>query len=438
MEFHFRDFLYPVAIGKLRLLYERAQWYPPETLRQMQDRMVAKIIRHCYENVPYYRRIMDSLGLVPADIRKASDLVKLPILRKEDIREHFDELVAKNSKRYSPKLSRTSGSTGTALSFYWDKFTNALEFATLWFHWSWGGYRFGDRFVDLRGRVIEDPRGWRRNFRLNSLDLSSFNLTRKTVVEYVKQLRRFKPVIIRGYPSSIDIMAHWMREMGVDDIRPKAVLTSSETLLAHQRKNISEVFGCKVFDAYSMMEHVCFVGECEQGSMHVFSPYGVLEVVDEAGIPVSPGQKGRILGTGFHNMTMPLLRYDTKDFCFAGDGGRCPCGRGFPTISGIEGRIEDVVVTPDGRHVGRLDAAFRCTPGIKYSQIVQETIDRIEVRIVKAKHFSEKDVETLLAELKKRLGDAVSIELRYVDQIPQTRPGKFKFVISKVHPDVKS
>ena len=128
---------------------------------------------------------------------------------------------------------------------------------------------------------------------------------------------------------------------------------------------------------------------------------------------------------------MPLIRYRTDDIAGPPEPSPCTCGRTYRTLKRIVGRIEDVVITPDQRYVGRLDAAFKYSPGIRLSQIVQDTPDEIVVNIVKASSYNSKDEETLIRELRARLGHEIKIKLRSVDAIPAGSNGKLKFVISR-------
>lgn len=437
MDFKLRYFRYPFEIYKKRQELEKSQWHKREYLEEYQLEKLKILIRHCYENVPYYKRIFDERGLSPHDFKRTEDLNLLPILTKNDVRNNFNDLTARNAGKFSPVLGRTGGTTGTALEFYVDKYTNIMEFATVWRHWNWAGYRFGDRFCDLRGRIMRGEKPYSYDWRLNAMFLSSYRMTRELVREYASQLRSFRPKIIRGYPSAIDIFARLLRESGIDDIRPGAVVTSSETLLAHQRNNLEEVFGCKVFDTYGLEERSAAAGQCPKGNLHADAEYGIVRVMDgEKALP--NGGEGEFICTGLHSYAMPLLNYRSNDIgTFSTE--ECPCGRGLPVIKSVTGRVEDMIVTPEGRYVAGsgLSVAFKYSMGIRLSQIVQEDINEMTVKIVRSDSYNEDDRLTLLRNLRDRVGDVIKINIEYVDDIPLTKAGKLKFVISKVPVDVK-
>jgi phenylacetate-CoA ligase len=434
VEYKTRDFAYPLRILQIRRLLEKTQW-DGDLLRHVEELKLQAIIKHAYENVPYYRKLFDERSIKPGDIRTEEDLSKLPDLTKDDVRAHFHELIAKNFENFAPTLSHTSGSTGTALEFYEDKFTRIVEFAALWRFMNWTGYRLlRDKFADMSGRVITSADGVAYDRRLRSLKLSSFKLGRVTLRGYVEAIKDFKPAFIRGYPSSLSIFASLIREENVDDIKFKAVTTSSETVLDSQRKTIEDTFGCKLFDYYGQLERVAFIAQCEEGSYHINPEYGAVRIGKLQ--DVTGRMMGEMICTSLNNYAMPLINYRTRDLCVPSTRKACPCGRELPMVEYIFGRIEDVVVTPEGYHVGRLDAAFKLSQGIELSQILQETSDEVVVKIVKGENYTKQDEFTLLHELRARLGERIRILFSYVDDIPRTEAGKFRFVISKVPLDV--
>ena len=431
MDFRLRDFAYPLGILRLRRSLEATQWWSEARLSAWQDERLCALVRHAAAQVPYYARVLGEAGVDPAAFRGTADLARLPLLSKDLVREHEAALHARHAWRYGPRPSLTSGSTGTALRFLLDRPTNVLEFATLWRQFNWAGYRFGDTFCDLRGRVVHAADGVVWDPRLRSLNLSSFELTRERARVYAARIRAARPALVRGYPSSISVLARWMLEDGLDVPPPRAVLTSSETLLEADREIIGRAFGAPVLDYYGQMERVAFIGMCAEGRYHVVPEYGVVEVLDDHDRPVAPGVEGQLVATGLHHRAMPFIRYQTRDLVVLGRES-CPCGRAYATVERITGRLEDLVITPDGRHVGRLDAAFKYSQGIRLAQIVQDSAEAITVRIVRAPSYSEADSRTLLRELRARLGEAIHIDLVFVDAIATTAAGKLQFVVSRV------
>jgi phenylacetate-CoA ligase len=311
--------------------------------------------------------------------------------------------------------------------FLLDRGSNVAHFAAIWRVLNWAGYRFGNRFADLTGYVPKAGRLFEYDPRLNCLHLSSFNFKPENIELYLDRLRGFRPVILKAYPSSLDLLCRWVREAGLVPPLPGAIVTCAETLLDHQREMIRETMPVPLFDFYNQNERAGLVSTCEHGRYHVHEEYSFLEVADPLS---SERESGEIVATTYHNSAMPLIRYRTGDLATWEAGGPCACGRSFRSLRGIQGRIEDIVVTPDGRHVGRLDAAFKYSPGIRLSRIVQESTAEIRVDIVKAATYSRADEDAVERELRARLGEAIGIRYNFVDTIPPGRNGKIKFVVS--------
>ena len=426
---------------KFRRLYEafdKNQWLSEADIREYQNEKLSRLIRHAFENVPYYRRIMDEGKLKPEDVSTVETLPRLPLLTREDIRKHQAELIARTADKAKLIEGHTSGTTGSPLEFFYDRNICTIKNVVDWRQKSWGGVSFGERIVFLLGRMVvpisqTKPPFWRSNWTHNHLLMSSFHMSKNNIEHYVEKLEGWKPSAVEGYPSTTFIIASFLRSIG-KTIPLKAVFTSSEPLFPHQRETIEKAFACRVFDFYGMAERVIFATECDaHEGHHINSDFGITEIIGSDGQPVPPGEMGRIVATGLHNFGMPLIRYQASDVSSIRER-PCSCGRKFPLMEDVGTKDEDIVTTPDGRLVSSsiLTHPFKPLHSVIESQIVQEDIDRLVVRIVKRSDYSEKDTQFLITELKKRVGEDMRIELDFVEEIPRTKAGKFRFVISKV------
>lgn len=410
-----------------------SQWYDAERLRELQDEALRHLVAYCYDWVPYYRELFRKRGLHPSDIRTVEDLPKLPFLEKETLRAHGDELVSVQKKRWLLRRAHTSGTTGKPLTVYRDLDNVVYEYATLQRQWLWGGLQRNDRIATLKGekRVPADrnkPPFWRYSPSERKLVMSSYHLSRRNAEAYVEALRKFRPKGLEGYPSSIYALARFMAEQGIT-IPLKAVFTTSETLEPRQRQLIEEVFACRVFDYYGQAERVVAIHTCEHGSYHVLPEYGIAEFLPING--VGNGNVYELVGTGLHNLAMPLLRYRLGDTVELGVE-RCPCGRAYPTVKAIVGRRDNYLVTPSGALIGRLDHVFKGARHIVEAQLVQEVVDRVEVRIVPDNGFHSSDADYVRRKLQERVGSRMEVTIRVVDRIPRSKSGKFRAVVSRV------
>lgn len=424
-----------------RDLLAKTEWYSESELLAYQDERLRATIAHAYETVPFYRRRFDECKLKPTDIRGQRDLPKIPLLTRDDVRAHFGELWSSRIHRGARKTGHTSGTTGTPLTVGYDEQTIGMAYAALDRHYRWAGCRLardGNRIAVARGNVIvplhqKKPPFWRLNRCHNQLLLSSFHLSKQNLPAYFEELARFKPAVLDGYPSTLYVLAKFLQSCG-QTFPVRAAITSSETLYDFQRALIEERFQCRVFDYYALAERVVFSSECDRHEgHHVAMEYGVAEVVDDKGQPVSDGAVGKLVGTSLHNDAMPLIRYVTSDMTSLRER-RCSCGRGLTMMDDVTTKAEDVLTLKDGRLISPsvLTHPFKPLDCIEGSQIVQTDPQTVVVRLIPGPAYTEAHTRHLIAELTARLGVDVKVDVQMVDCLEQKPNGKFKWVISHV------
>jgi phenylacetate-CoA ligase len=417
---------------------QRSEWWTRDQLQAEQDARLRAMVAHCAREVRHYRALFRSLGLEEGDIHTAADLHHLPILEKETVRAQPETFRPQQlAERALPQT--TGGTTGTPLHYYATPSAVQYNYAAYEARFRvWAGVRFGERLASINGKVIvpvesEQPPFWRYNLAFNQLYLSGYHMSERNLPHYVAQLRRFRPEAIVGYVSTVHALAqHMLMSGAVGLIQPKAVLVSSETLFDWIRADIEAAFGCKVYNGYSLGELTAFISECPAGSLHISPEYGAVELV-----PIDGNLE--LVATGLFNHAMPLLRYRTGDVVEPASSDRCACGRELPLVKAIIGRVDDRVVTPEGTVVGpaSLSLAFQSVPKLKAAQIEQETSAAITVLIAAGGAFGLAEEQLLLAELRKRLGTTLRIELRHVAAIPRTSGGKQRLIVSRLNQAVR-
>jgi len=410
-----------------------SQRYSEAELRELQRGCLRNLVLHAVETVPYYRDLFSRNRLVPGDIRDLCDLGKIPILEKETVRSEAGRFL---SDGVSGRILRlhTSGTTGSPLTILCDVESRRRHYAFLSRFRQWFGVSLGMPRATLCGRIVvspgrENPPFWRYDASEKNYLFSSYHLSKKNLSHYSSALRRIEPEEICGYPSSVYAVGRHARDVNGGLPRPRLIVTTAETLLAFQRETIERAFSCPVTDQYGCTEMALFISQCEHGSYHVHPEYGIVEVLDERDRPVAPGEEGEVVCTGFVNRAMPLIRYRIGDRVVMG-GESCRCGRSFPVIQKIEGRTDDILVTPDGRRIGRMDPIFKGLGEIVETQIVQTDRDTLTFRIVKGEGFREAHENTLHEEIRKRVGREMKILFQYVPEIERDRNGKFRSVVS--------
>jgi phenylacetate-CoA ligase len=409
----------------------QSQWAPAEVIARNQLASLNILLAAAAE-IPFYRE----RGLPGRSLGALEELADLPILTKAEVQRAGRALV---SPRYSQRRLaeiHTGGTTGKPLTIYCDRPTLQRNYAFFERFREWAGIAPDMRVATFAGRPLVPPGSgapyWRHNRASNTLLFSSYHIGPATLDAYVEALAAFRPDLIDSYPSSIEPVARHL--LGRPDlrIRPRAIITSSETLFDETRLVVERAFETRVFDHYGAAEMTALVTQCEGGSYHVNPEFGILEVLRE-GVPVGPGETGEIVATGLINPVMPMIRYATGDFAVRGAGG-CSCGRAFPTLERIEGRMDDVIVTPEGHLVGRLDPIFKAVSSLHETRIVQDRPDHVRVEVVLGGELAEGERRILMEGLRARLGTTMGIDIERVPRLERTRGGKLRTVVNLVRP----
>ncbi|MEN6337235.1 MAG: hypothetical protein ABFE01_23505 [Phycisphaerales bacterium] len=417
---------------------QESQWWDTTRLQEYQMRELERLLAHCYENVPYYRRVFEERGIEPSQIQSLSDLQRLPYLRKEQIRKEPQAFLARNRKVERLEYRYTTGTSGQPLQFPVDHDELEREWAFAFHQWSPFGYRPGDARAEVRGQRIVGPKPCEWDPVIRVLRLSPVVRDEQTVRFYLDTIRSFDIRFLYGYPSALTHLASLVKKYGVRvDLRLTAILFASETLYPWQRALAEEVFGCRSCSFYGLAEHTVIGGECELSHAYHCTPqYGITEVDPKT---------GEITGTGFLNHAHPFIRYKTNDVATLPISSGCPkCGRSyFPVLPDVEGRLQDFVVAPDGASFGAcvLTFPFKHRRAIGRVQIVQEAFDRVILRTAPVGMQVTRQFETELAEahagLQHILGPGVTIRDEMIPPEECAGQGKFRFVVSHLPREIR-
>jgi phenylacetate-CoA ligase len=423
---------------KMARRLERNEHLSLEGLKELQFSMLRQFAGHCFQESPYYRRLWESHGLHPNDIREPGDVCRIPIVSKQDLRARTPEfLTEKSHRRLTPV--HTSGTTGSPLTVYFSPEDIGQRHAFLERCRRWAGVQIGQKRATFTGRNIipegqVQPPFWRYNRPGRQLLFSSYHLLPDHLNAYVEALEQFQPEIIDGYPSAIHIIAeHILRRGRTHRAHPRAILVSAETVFPHQRRAIESAFRAKLYNQYSSSEGAPFISECRSGRLHMHLDSGLIEIVDSHGNPAAPGEVGQMLVTSFTTHAVPLVRYAIGDTAILSvDSCPCPCGLPFPTLEAIIGRVDDVLWSPDRGFVGRLDTVFKSVPNtILEAQIVQTSPATIVLSLVPDRpRYRREHAERVIQEMRKKLGPTVVIRIEEVEDIPRSTNGKMRPVVN--------
>ncbi len=425
---------------------ERDRW-SPEQMQAYVHQQLRNVLTHAFEQVPYYQKTWSKVGATRTDLARmtVAGLTALPITHKADVRVAPDAFVAqKVAVRQKLHRYHSSGSTGTPVTAICTsdghrKFIAAREARS--FGWAGSSVHrprsmIGGRLVVPKG--IARPPFHRYNWAERQVYFSAYHIAPGHVREYVGAFNRHRPKLLTGYAYSHYLLARMMCEQSVSlDYEPEAIVLSSEKLTGEMKRVIQQAFRARAYEEYGAVENCVLATECEHGNLHVSPDFGVLELVDQDGQPVPPGVEGRVLCTSLLNEAQPLIRYEVGDLGVL-SAKPCPCGRNhLPVLQEIVGRLEDVVVGPDGREMVRFHGIFIDLPHVLEGQVVQEALTRFKVRVVPQDDFGFEDERLIRQRFAERLGP-VDVQIETVAAIPRTERGKFRAVICNLSAEEKN
>lgn len=417
---------------KQRESFTKQQW------QEYQTQELRKVLVHAFETVPFYKEKYSKAGFTLKDFEKfeLSDLSKLPFLEKDELREFGKTTLLSSQKATDGAYYSSSGSTGTPTSIYISKkmhqiWTAGYEIRVK----NWAGV--GKDFVRgmIGGRRIVSasdakPPFYRYNFFEKMVYNSAYNISKENVPNYVEGMHKHKVEFMMGYAMSNFILARFINELGLKAPKMKAVITSSEKLTKEMREEFRKAYGCESFDTWSGVEACAQISECEQHTLHESPDIGIIEVLDDNLKPTTGNNLGEVICTSLINYDQPLIRYRCGDVLRPSEK-ECGCGREMRAFEEVVGRLEDIVIGPDGNEMVRFHGIFIELPNIVEGQVIQNTITDFEIKVVTIKPLSNQERETINKRMESQLGK-INLQVNNVAEIPKGANGKFKAVISKV------
>ncbi|WP_162891515.1 phenylacetate--CoA ligase family protein [Salinibacter ruber] len=310
----------------------------------------------------------------------------------------------------------------------------------------WNGYRPGQPRIKLWGSERDllvgnetlktKVRRWVRN----EHPLNAFQMGESDMRRFVDRINDVQPVQILAYVESAYELAQFIEEEGAEVHSPQAIMTSAGTLHDHMRETIHRVFRAPVFNRYGSREVGDIACECEaHEGLHVPAPTHYVEILRPDGTPTDPGEVGEIVVTLLTNYAMPLIRYRIGDMG-AWAKSSCSCGRAWPLLKGVTGRVTDMFVHKNGSKVdGRVFNTFLWNlEFVEKYQVVQEKNGNIIVKIVPSRKTSDEKerhgeaIREIKDKIKKVMGKECKVYFQFQEEIPPTDSGKYRYTVSRV------
>ena len=420
----------------------RSSGWSREQLEAFQSRRLRELVRHAFERVPFYRDLFRQHGLQPSDIHGIQDLHRLPFAHRSQMQERPDsDLVAAGCNPERLIVHRTSGATGAPFTIRRTWFEERLLHAVrLGEH-----MKLGRRLTDVRAGVTVRAH-YRASQPIPRPLYARLGLLRKHNVdcllparEILTRLAEIQPDSLGGYPDALAWIAGEATEEDRRRIRPRFMTCGAETLTPEMRRQITACFGAPLYDFYGAHEFNLVARQCgETGLYHVSECSVIVEVLKD-GRPAAPGESGELVGTALHSFAMPFLRHPLNDLVTRGPL-RCPCGAPNATLQSIQGRTIERFSLPDGSKIHPyhlVGPLVRDTPWLRRYQIVQETVDRIVIKIVAlpGQAPGQDDLTRIRTQLEEAVGEGVEITLCVVPELPRPESGKFRPYYSLVRQD---
>lgn len=421
------------------------------TLKKFRDKKFREILRYAYA-VPMYHEKYKKAGVHPSDIRGLNDISKLPFITKNDIRNNFPDNIVPPTfdKRGKPIISYTSGTTGEPVSLFFDIYTivkGLLGYIRVIkeHNVDWRKTKM-TVLVDLCENSVE------RNYLTDgiipilqpffSFDNMQIFDTYGDAEELIKKINSFQPEFLGGYPGMLRQLAILKKKGCGDNIQPRCIISSGAVLDTFLKKYLEETFETQVFDAYGSMESGPAAFQCKQGGYHIHSDLVHIEIIDDEGEPVSPGEAGKIVVTRLYGRGTPIIRYTGLDDIVTSSDETCNCGISGDLIGKIHGRENQSIILPGGRvllpsslsrFLGEISEKIDITK-LKRSQIIQHKLNKLEMVTLinndlrNTKPSVEKIFSTIRDEFKREYGSDIDIDFKETDYFEPHIPG----IVSKI------
>lgn len=432
-----QDFTNGTSIVKTLEFLRKSQHWDLEKMEEYRLLKLKKLIKFASENVPYYEKLFRKIKLNHHDIKQVSDVDKIPILTREIIIKENNNLLARNFNFSRVNKGKTGGTTGSPVIIYKDSNNRSFTWASYYRWYDWMGIEVGDKSASLWGsrNVLNKPlkaeiKDSVVSYIQNRLSINAFSLHEQNMPEIYNALRKFEPLILKGYVSSILQIAEYIKHNNLEVFYPKAISTTSEVLLPHVREYLENLFKVKVYDQYGCGELSAISYECSKHKgLHVNQEHIILEVLDDNNSSVI-NQIGRVVGTDLDNFVMPFIRYENGDLASLTTE-KCTCGVNQPLMHSIEGRSADTITLKNGSAVHGVfltDILYELNlfaDKIQKFQAIQHAPGQICLLLESNESLNNTLLETLKVHLNPFFDD-IQIENR--KKLESEPNGKFKYI----------
>jgi phenylacetate-CoA ligase len=417
---------------------EQSQFLSENELKEIQQRKLQNLLEFAGGNNEFYSARFEDAGLPKDKLLSHEDFRRIPILTKEEIRKNAPAMISQGYAIKNLMNFKTGGSTGKALDIFITEECSELRNACARRHDRWAGWEVGEPIAAAWGnpQLPTNIKDKLKQWLLSPyIYLDTMSVNAESVRDFSFKWDKFKPTLLFGHAHSIYILAQFVRDLNITNIKPRGILSTSMMLMPHERKVIEEVFAVKVTDRYGCEEVSLIASECEKHEgMHLNIEHLFIEFLKDDGSYAAPGEPGRIIVTDLMNRAMPFIRYQVEDVGVP-SARKCSCGRGLPLMEHVTGRVADFLVKKDGSRVAGvslIENTLTKLPGIDQMQIIQESMEKITLRVVPGENYQVATEKELVEYFRQLFGESVSIDTEITRSITPEQSGKYRFSICRV------
>lgn len=417
---------------------KKAQWISPDEIKPFQFQQLRLLAEYCEHHSPYFAGRLKAADLACHEFSTPSGYTKLPVLTRRHLQDSGNEFYCRKIPENHGAVykTKTSGSTGEPVIVKKTGLNQLNWFATNLLDHLWHARDFNERLCAIRPTIqehtLQENWGLPANLLFKTGKSLGLPIT-ADIGQLAEWISEFQPNNLLIYPSTLKALTDYCLSNPCAFTKLDHIRTLGETLSQETRQLASTAFKAKVEDTYSSQEIGTIALECPMsGLYHIMEENLIVEVLKEDGQPCAPSEIGRVVITDLHNFSTPLIRYDIGDY--AEVGGRCPCGRGLSTLKNVRGRERNLMLKPDGsRHWPLTNFMyFRDIAPIRQYQMIQESMEKIEVRFVADRAITADEEQKLKITIQQGLGYHFDITFMYFDkQIPLSPTGKFEEFICR-------
>ena len=418
----------------------------PQKIRAIQEERLERLLHHAWSQTEYYHEVLEHCGVVRNGRVNLDRFVDIPFLTKDIIRSHGDRLRAKSlPPGRKPHKNLSGGSTGQPVRFWQDNVYWGVTIATRTYHFSTVGKEYGQREMKIWGNERDlrlGSLGWKatlENFIYNRKFEQCWHLPERRIQEIIRHINQWRPQMLWCFRDGIDSVAKYINEHGIKVHTPAAVVLGGATVYPFMVQAIEKAFLAPAISAYGSREVGAVACQCRlRGGLHIATQAHVVETIgaDERRVIE---QDGELAITPLLNYAMPFIRYRI------GDRGRltersCACGRAFPLLDALSGRVVEVLRNPKGEQIDPIYFMWMMAEKInnstfKKGQIVQEEDGSITVNLVLEKGVSSPQATPHLNEIREAIELVMSTEcpirFAFLDDIPLSVSGKYPYIVRR-------